>query len=100
MLNNVPRDLDLNEVQSAVEAIHGVDSVHHLHAWSITEGKNIMSAHVLVSNFGEAEHTLQSIQAMLKSDFQMYFSTIQLGTEVCPEIEEAEKIDFLRQQPD
>ena len=59
-----------------------------------------MSAHVLVSNFGEAEHTLQSIQAMLKSDFQMYFSTIQLGAEVCPETEEAEKIDFLRQQPD
>ena len=87
-------------MQSAVEAIHGVDSVHHLHAWSITHGKNIRSAHVLVSNFGEAEHTLQSIQAMLKSDFQMYVSTIQLETEVCPEIEEAEEIDFLRQQPD
>ena len=100
LLDNVPRDLDLNEVQSAIEAIHGVDSVHHLHAWSITEGKNILSAHVLVSNFGEAEYTLQSIQAMLKSDFQMYFSTIQLETEVCPEIEEAEEIDFLRQQPD
>jgi len=37
---------------------------------------------------------------MLKSDFQMYFSTIQLEREVCPEIEEAEEIDFLRQQPD
>ncbi len=100
LLDNVPRDLDLNEVQSAIEAIHGVDSVHHLHVWSITEGKNILSAHVLVSNFGEAEYTLQSIQAMLKSDFQMYFATIQLETEVCSEIEEAEEIDFLRQQPD
>ena len=100
LLDNVPRDLDLNEVQSAIEATHGGDSVHHLHGWSITQGKNILSAHVLVSNFGEAEHTLQRIQAMLKSDFQMYFSTIQLETEVCPEIEEAEEIDFLRQQPD
>lgn len=96
LLDNVPKDLDLNEVKNAIEAVHGVESVHHLHAWSITQGKNILSAHVLVTNFPEAEHTLQNIQAMLKSDFQMYFSTIQVETEVCPEIEEAEEIDFLR----
>ena len=96
LLDNVPRDLDLNELKEAIEATHGVESVHHLHAWSITQGKNILSAHVLVNNFPEAEHTLQSIQAMLKTDFQIYFSTIQMETEVCPEIEEAQEIDFLR----
>ena len=101
LLDNVPRDLDLmNEAQSAIEAAHGVDSVHHLHAWSITQGKNILSAHVLVSNIREAEHTPQRIQAMLKPDFQMYFSTIQLESEVYAEIEKAEQVDFLRQQPD
>ena len=34
---------------------------------------------------------------MLKNDFQIYFSTIQVESEICPDIEQAEEIDFLRQ---
>jgi cobalt-zinc-cadmium efflux system protein len=97
LLDNVPKELDLNQVKDAIEAVHGVENVHHLHAWALTQGKNILSAHVLVTDYPKSELTLQEIQAMLKTDFQIYFSTIQIETEVCPAIEEAEEIDFLRQ---
>ena len=97
LLDNVPKDLDLNAAKDAIEAVPGVESVHHLHAWSLTMGKNILSAHVLVTQYSESEPILQRIQSILKEDFQIYFSTIQVESEICPEIEQAEEIDFLRQ---
>jgi cobalt-zinc-cadmium efflux system protein len=97
LLDSVPKDLDLNAAKDAIEAVPGVESVHHLHAWSLTKGKNILSAHVLVEQYPESEPILQRIQSVLRDDFQIYFSTIQIESEVCPEIEQAEEIDFLRQ---
>ncbi len=99
LLDNVPTDLDMNGVKDAIEAVPDVVSVHHLHAWSLTTGKNIVSAHVLIGDFAKGEPILQNIQSMLKTDFSIYFSTIQVETEVCEEIEAAVEIDFLRQDP-
>ncbi len=99
LLDNVPTDLDMDGVKSAIEAVPDVVSVHHLHAWSLTTGKNILSTHVLIGDFATGEPALQTIQSMLKSDFSIYFSTIQVETEVCDEIEAADEIDFLRQKP-
>ncbi len=96
LLDNVPKDLNLNAAKDAIEAVPGVESVHHLHAWSLTTGKNILSAHVLVEQYPESEPILQRIQSILKDDYQVYFSTIQVESEICPEIEQAEEIDFLR----
>jgi len=97
LLDNVPKDLDINAAKDAIEAVPGVESVHHLHAWSLTTGKNILSAHVLVEQYPESEPILQQIQSILKDEYQIYFSTIQVESEICPEIEQAEEIDFLRQ---
>ncbi len=97
LLDNVPKDLDLNAVKDAVEAVPRVENVHHLHAWSLTMGKNILSTHVLVEQYPESEQILQRIQSVLKDDFGIYFSTVQMESEICPDIEQAEEIDFLRQ---
>jgi len=97
LLDNVPKDLDINAAKDAIEAVPGVESVHHLHAWSLTTGKNILSAHVLVEQYPESEPILRRIQSILKDEYQIYFSTIQVESEICPEIEQAEEIDFLRQ---
>ena len=70
LLDNVPKDLDINAAKDAIEAVPGVESVHHLHAWSLTTGKNILSAHVLVEQYPESEPILQRIQSILKEDFQ------------------------------
>jgi len=50
----------------------------------------------LVADYAGSEHPLQEIQALLNNKFPIYFSTIQIETEVCPEIEMAEEVDFLR----
>ena len=96
LLDNVLKDLDLDAVKGAIEAVPGVENVHHLHAWSLTMGRNILSTHVLVGDYPQSEEVLQRIQAVLKNDFRIYFSTVQVESEICPDIEQAEEIDFLR----
>jgi cobalt-zinc-cadmium efflux system protein len=97
LLDNVPKDLDLNRVKEAIELVPGVDSVHHLHAWSLTQGKNILSTHALVNDYASSEQARYEIQSRLKRDFGIYFSIIQVETEICADVEAAEEIDFLRQ---
>ncbi len=100
LLDNVPKDLDLNEVRTAIEASPGVVNVHHLHAWSLTSGKNIVSTHVLVEPNRDSEQIQQELQRLVKTRFGVFFSTIQTETEVCEEEEEARSIDFLLNEPE
>ena len=100
LLDNVPKDLDLNEVRTAIETSPGVVNVHHLHAWGLTSGKNIVSTHVLVEPNGELEHLQQELQRLLKTRFGVFFSTIKTETAICNEEEEARSIDFLRNEPE
>ena len=99
LLDNVPKDLDLNEVRAAIEAPAGVVNVHHLHAWGLTTGRNIVSTHVLVKPSDDREQIQQELQRLLKTRFGVFFSTIQTETEICEEEEEARAIDFLRNEP-
>ena len=73
LLDNVPRDLDLNEVRTAMEDRPGVVNVHHLHAWGLTTGKNTVSAHVLVEPQGNGEEIQRELQRLLKARFGVFF---------------------------
>ena len=100
LLDNVPKDLDLNEVRAAIEARPEVVNVHHLHAWGLTTRRNIVSTHVLVETGHDKEQLQQELQRLLKGRFGVFFSTIQTETEICEEEEEARAIDFLRNEPE
>ena len=92
LLQAVPEDLDLGAVKDAVEALPGVRDAHHLHAWALTTGKNVVSLHALVDRGVERQALQRRIFEVLRDDFDVYFSTVQLETE-CLEREEARAID-------
>ena len=93
LLDNVPKDLDLNILKASLERVPGVTDVHHLHAWALTSGKNILSAHVTSVDPHEHPRIQQEIQAMLVKEFRVYFSTIQVEAK-CFEEETAHSIDY------
>ena len=92
LLQAVPDDLDLGAIKDAVEALPGVREAHHLHAWALTTGKNVVSLHALVDRGVERQALQRRIFEVLRDDFDVYFSTVQLETE-CLEREEARAID-------
>ena len=104
LLDNVPKDLDLNEVRTAIGALSGVVNVQSSPRMelepSLSQWKNIVSTHVLVEPNSDVEQNQQELQRLLKTRFGVFFSTIQTETEICEEEEEARSIDFLRNEPE
>lgn len=93
LLELVPKNLDLGAVQSAMEKIPSVLNIHHLHAWTLTSGKNIISAHIRVASPSDITPVQKKIYTILTQDFGVYFSTLQVETE-CLEQGVAKEIDF------
>ncbi|MFV0251982.1 MAG: cation diffusion facilitator family transporter [Beutenbergiaceae bacterium] len=82
LLEGVPEDLELTQVRRHLEDVDGVVAVHDLHAWTITSGVPVLSAHVVVddevlepSRFCQV---LDQMQACLRGDFDVDHSTFQL----------------------
>jgi cobalt-zinc-cadmium efflux system protein len=50
LLETTPAHLDLDDVREHLRRVPGVVDVHDLHAWTITSGMPVLSAHVTVSD--------------------------------------------------
>src|SRR5258706_15104477 len=48
LLEASPRGMDLSEVRRHMTTLNGVRDVHELHAWTITSGLPVLTAHVVV----------------------------------------------------
>ena len=93
LLEAAPGDLDLVGVKQDVEALPGALDMHHIHALTLTSGRTVVSAHVLVDS-SSGEDLLERITGLLRADYGAYFSTIQLERTYVGE--EPSEIDFLQ----
>lgn len=80
LLDLTPKNIDLVELKKRIEAMLAVESSHHMHAWSLTTGKDVFSTHVKISGEADAQQILEDITTMLREEYAIYFSTIQLET--------------------
>ncbi len=82
LLEASPRGIDLTEVRTHLTALDGVVGVHDLHAWTITSGLPVLSAHVVVDPAvladGRSAAMLDALQACLHGHFDVGHSTFQL----------------------
>ena len=82
LLEASPRGVDLTEVRTHMTALDGVVGVHDLHAWTITSGLPVLSAHVVVDPGvlanGRSAVMLDALQACLHGHFDVAHSTFQL----------------------
>lgn len=82
LLEATPRGVDLDEVRAHLTAVPGVRDVHDLHAWMITSGLPVLSAHVVVDRAvladGRSPLILDQLQECLRGHFDVAHSTFQL----------------------
>lgn len=81
LLEGTPAHLELGEIDTAMREVRGVRRVHDLHVWTLTSGREAMSAHVVVDDVGQSERLLQALHAVLHARFGIDHTTIQLETE-------------------
>lgn len=84
LMEGVPPHLDLRQIEEAMRGAHGVQTVHDLHVWTLTSGKEAMSAHVLVEDLADGQHILGDLQQLLRERFGIEHATLQLESERSP----------------
>ncbi len=81
LLEATPKGVDLDEVRRHLTELDGVADVHDLHAWTITSGLPVLSAHVVVETAvltGGGAQMLDTLQECLRGHFDVEHSTFQL----------------------
>jgi cobalt-zinc-cadmium efflux system protein len=85
LLEAAPRGVDLGEVRAHIQAVDGVVDVHDLHAWTITSGMPVLSAHVVVRDdvldAGHGGRVLDALCTCLSGHFDVEHCTFQLEGE-------------------
>lgn len=89
LLEATPGNVDLDEVRRHVVETEGVSDVHDLHAWTITSGMNVVSAHVVIDKNASGPAVLDHLCRCLSSQFDIDHSTFQLEAENRERLEEA-----------
>jgi cobalt-zinc-cadmium efflux system protein len=84
LLEGTPAHLELGAIEGAMLRVPGVRRVHDLHVWTLTSGREAMSAHVVVADVGESQRLLDELHAVLHARFGIDHTTIQLETEPAP----------------
>ena len=84
LVEGAPPGLSLPRVAADLpRAVSGVVSVHHLHAWSITPGDNLMTLHAVLAPSADADLTLTRIQHWLRETHRIGHVTVQVERHDC-----------------
>ena len=88
LLEGVPPGVDINEIKTKlIENCLPVVDVHHVHAWSLTSNRPMVTLHAQINDNDQAAIAIESIKAVLKHEFRVDHSTIQIELEKCPDNE-------------
>jgi len=80
LLEAVPKNVSILEVQRRMLGVRGVTAVHDLHVWTVTSGMVAMSGHAVVPNLGAHPGVLEGIRAQM-AGLGISHVTIQLEVE-------------------
>ncbi|MES3676852.1 cation diffusion facilitator family transporter [Halomonas elongata] len=79
LLEGTPEGLDVERVKRELaEQLPAVRDVHHVHAWSLTPGRHLMSLHAILEEGADQERVLVDIKTMLSDSFAVEHATIQV----------------------
>jgi cation diffusion facilitator family transporter len=82
LLEAAPKGVDLEQVRAHMLEVDGVTGIHDLHAWTITSGLPVLSAHVVVAEEalagGHGGRVLDALCACLGDHFDVAHCTFQL----------------------
>lgn len=83
LLEGVPRDVALDNVEKALLEVPGVCEIHDLHVWALTSGKNSLTVHLVPAKDADEQTVLRATTEMLASRFSIRHATVQVEAAAC-----------------
>ncbi|MES1171187.1 MAG: cation diffusion facilitator family transporter, partial [Actinomycetota bacterium] len=75
---HTPRGFDLAAATASLGEIPGVTDVHDLHAWTLTSGMNVATAHLLIAAEVDGGTVLATAQEVLREQHDIAHATLQV----------------------
>ncbi len=84
LLEGAPKGIDTREIGADLAAeIAAVERVHHIHAWSITQERKMVTLHAVIAEGMAAEAATAAIKARLRDRFGLEHATVEVERATC-----------------
>ena len=78
LMEGVPKGISIQDVTSALRELPGVLDTHDLHVWSLTSGRNIATAHLIIAEDADHQGIIDAANRTLAVRFAIEHATIQV----------------------
>jgi cobalt-zinc-cadmium efflux system protein len=84
LLEGTPPTFDTEAVEQEIKAaVPSVAAVHHVHAWSLTDERPMLTLHVVMEEGGDHMECLKEVRRALREHFNIEHATVQIETTPC-----------------
>jgi cobalt-zinc-cadmium efflux system protein len=84
LLEGTPAAFDAAAIEQQIKAaVPTVAEVHHVHAWSLTDERPMLTLHVVVREGADPMACLAGVQGALRTQLNVVHATVQIETEAC-----------------
>ncbi len=86
LVEGTPVGIDVDELRSALhEAVPAVTDIHHVHVWSLTAERPLLTMHAVVAPETDRDAVLRDLVETLRGRFGIGHATVQVETGPCPD---------------
>ncbi len=78
-IDAVPRSIDMDALEKALESVEGVHHVHHLHVWALSTTENALTVHVVIDDVSKLNHTISAVRKTV-AKFGITHPTVEVET--------------------
>jgi len=84
LLEGAPAELDARNIgPDLVANVQGVEGVHHVHVWSITQERRMVTLHACIGEARDSDLLVKGIKERLKVQFGLDHATIEIERGEC-----------------
>jgi cobalt-zinc-cadmium efflux system protein len=79
LLEGTPTSIDPRNIAARIQAeFSEIEDVHHVHAWSISQERTMVTLHVRLSEGVTAGSTVEAVKSLLRDEFGVEHATVEL----------------------
>jgi len=92
LLEGAPGELDTRAIgPDLIANVKGVEGVHHVHVWSITQSRRMVTLHACIGGMEDSDLMVRGIKARLKERFGLDHATVEIERGECADGDNLQK---------
>ncbi|HRI68651.1 MAG TPA: cation diffusion facilitator family transporter [Polyangium sp.] len=86
LMEGSPIEVDIADIEKTIRSVPGVVDFHDLHVWSISEGFDVLTVHIVIARGFHGTDVVQAVSSRIREVHQLEHCTIQPEPSRVPEL--------------